>query len=325
MKGKKIIGSHQPIDWQAREWLRLFASGRVTQEDARLFAAWKARDPEHILALRQAQAEWQMLGKAGVIARAQDAASGEGQRLAAHGWQRRRLLGMGLAGGAAAVALTVYPPLGLWPSINELTADYRTAKGEQRHVQPMPGLDLLLNTQTTLKVTSQHHINAYELLSGELAVICRQDQGGTEIIAGKGTVQLGMSEIEVRITQNGRVNLQCESGRIVLAHPNGMVELLANRRLTYNNQHISPVTLAQDGASAWRSGFIVFRQTLLGEAITEINRYRPGKVILLDEQSANRQLSGRYSIRDLDQLLAQISAIFNLRMRELPGHILLLG
>ncbi len=326
MKGKNIIGSRRPIDWQAREWLRLFASGRVTEEDARLFVAWKAQNPEHILALQQAQDQWQMLGKAGVIARAQEMSSRDGQRLTTQGWQRRRLLGMGLAGGAAAAAaLAFYPPLGLWPSIDELTADYRTARGQQRHVRPVPGLDLLLNTQTTLKVASRRNINAFELLSGEMAVICRRDQGETDILAGQGTVRLGVSEIELRAAQNGRVDVKCQSGKIVLLHPNGMVELAANQQLTYDNQHISPVTAAEAGASPWRSGFILFRNTLLGEAITEINRYRPGKVILLDKQSADRQLSGRYSIHDLDQVLSQISSIFDLRMRELPGHILLLG
>ncbi|TCL06179.1 FecR family protein [Sodalis ligni] len=326
MKGKNIIGTRRPINWQAREWLRLFASGRVTEEDARLFVAWKAQNPEHILALQQAQNEWQMLGKAAAIVRAQDISFEEGQRLSEHGWHRRRLLGMGLAGGvAAAAALAFYPPLELWPSVDELTADYRTAKGQQRHVQPASGLDLLLNTQTTLKVKSQRDISAFELLSGEMAVICRQFQGETEIMAGQGTVRLGVSDIELRAARSGRVDLRCESGKIVLLHPNGMVELAANQQLTYDNQQISPVTPAEAGASAWRSGFIVFRKTLLGEAITEINRYRPGKVILLDKQSADRQLSGRYSIHDLDQVLAQISSIFNLRMRELPGHILLLG
>ncbi len=57
-----------------------------------------------------------------------------------------------MLGGAIAAAagyLVIRPPLDMWPSIEELSADYRTGEGEQRKVMLAPDISVELNTQTS--------------------------------------------------------------------------------------------------------------------------------------------------------------------------------
>ena len=55
----------------------------------------------------------------------------------AHSWS---------AVAASAAYLALRPPLGLWPGIGELAADYRTARGEQRRLTLGDALDVQMNT-----------------------------------------------------------------------------------------------------------------------------------------------------------------------------------
>ena len=42
----------------------------------------------------------------------------------------------------------------------------------------------------------------------------------------------------------------------------------------------------------WREGVLVFRDMPLSEAVAEINRYRPGRIMVLDDALAARRVSG---------------------------------
>lgn len=324
MTGKNIINSDRSVDWQAREWLRVLTSGRVTERDASAFRDWRAQNHAHAIALQKAKQEWDALAQAGAIVRERLHAAPD--TLTATGRQRRRLLGWGLAAGgaAAAVTLALSPPLGLWPALDELAADYRTSPGEQRHIHLENGLDVMMNTRTSMRVTQTGDRNELDLLNGEAALVCRQRVGTLDVRAGMGTVRLALGEFEIRVDPGGLVTLRCNEGAGSLTHPAGTVKLVANQQIRYDDRQLFPLSTEVADVSPWRSGFVVFRDTPIAFVVAEINRYRPGKVILLNTPSAGK-LSGRFAIDRLDQALAQIEAIFQLKKRTLPGNILLLG
>ncbi len=76
---------------------------------------------------------------------------------------RRAFLGGGIAASAAAVAVygMVNPPLGLWPSLAELNADYRTATGQQEKINFGPLVTAELNTQTSIAIGARDRRRAF--------------------------------------------------------------------------------------------------------------------------------------------------------------------
>lgn len=59
--------------------------------------------------------------------------------------------------------------------------------------------------------------------------------------------------------------------------------------------------------------------------LSEINRYRPGRVVLMNQAVQNGPVSGRFLIASLDSALAQLQQMFDLHARRLPGGVLVLS
>lgn len=120
--------------------------------------------PAHARAWRELQQLWQALDPA--LTRAAAAPQRENVLAFPARPGRRAFLGGALAAGVAVLALR--PPLGAWPSLQELSADYRTGTGEQRQVALSQQMTVQMNTQTRINVRAPE---AIELLGGEAEIL----------------------------------------------------------------------------------------------------------------------------------------------------------
>ena len=124
----------------------------------------------------------------------------------------------------------------------------------------------------------------------------------------------------------GTVCVTCIAGSVRVALGGGATLLGPSERLFYDGQGLGQVQRIDPAeTSAWRQGSLVFRQTPLAEVVAEINRYRRGRVVLLDGARGASALSGRFEIRDTDKVLVQIEKAFGLTATHLPGNVVLLG
>ncbi|MCD9030834.1 DUF4880 domain-containing protein [Luteimonas sp. Y-2-2-4F] len=310
---------------EADAWIRRLASGDATDADAQALRRWCAQDPAHRAAFDEARRLWRDLGPAGELLQARASATG-----AARGPQlsRRAFLGGLVAASAAgAVALAVHPPLRLWAPWSEWDADYRTATGEQRRVR-LPGrVELAMNTQTRVALLAADGEAGVALLSGEAAIEAPDAAPGRfRVRAGAGDAVATLpARFEVRHL-DGRTRVTCLAGRVDVRRGERLCTLLAGQRVDYDAaglQAVAPADPALD--SAWRGGVIVFRDTPLPEAVAEINRYRPGRVVLVGRRLQRQSVSGRFSTADMDTVVAQIQRAFSARAARLPGDVVLLG
>jgi transmembrane sensor len=76
--------------------------------------------------------------------------------------------------------------------------------------------------------------------------------------------------------------------------------------------------------TAWRSGLLIFDETPVAQVVAEINRYRAGRVVLLNDAIGRRQLTARVRTTETDLVIAEIKTIFGASARTLPGGIVLL-
>jgi len=170
-----------PIEREAYDWMRHFASGAARPDDLAALRLWSARSPLHRQAFDRVSRTWQALGPVGEARRALDSLAGfKADTPRPHRIGRRAFLGGALAASAAGAAVLVArPPLGLWPSWSELAADYRTEPGEQRQVALAGDVSVELNTRTSIAIRpGGAQAGGIELIAGEAMVQARSGTAG---------------------------------------------------------------------------------------------------------------------------------------------------
>lgn len=321
---------------QAREWLLRLRSGHATDADARAFAGWRAQSPAHEQAARDVGRTWQRMRTASAASLGQAPAAGSPRGLAWWGQRvahmdRRAFLGGAVAAGAAWLALR--PPLQLWPSLEDAAAqyraDYHTDTGEQRQVEPAAGLQVAMNTRTRLDVRAP---GAIELLNGEAEIIAgqalpgnRPPAGAYTIFAGAGRIQAHAARLNVRCTGT-RVEISCLEGVAELQHPLRRVTLGPAQQLNYGADSLgAPVPVDPAIVTAWRRGLLVFDNVPLADVVDEINRYRPGRVVLRNAALGQTRVRAQFSIDRFEQAFALIQEVYGARVSRWPGGIVVLS
>ncbi|WPG40667.1 FecR domain-containing protein [Variovorax sp. EBFNA2] len=318
---------------EAWEWLRLFHSGAVKPQDAQRFKHWLARSPVHASVFREAKAQWAVLGpaSAAVLRSNAEAAAFHARHRTRPVLARRGFLGA--AAGAAAMAgvagvAVFHPSAGLWPAPSGWGSDYRTATGEQLEVGLTDRVQVTLNTQTRIRRrTVDGRTTGVDLLEGEAAFDLSSGSGARPfgVVAGAGRSLAESGRFEVRYL-DAKVCVTCIEGAVRVEHPAGARELRARQQTVYDGTSVSSVALVgAANLSAWRKGELVFTQARLSDVLDEINRYRRGRVVLMNTAARSRLVTGSFYIASLDLALAQLQHAFDLDARSLPGGLTVLS
>lgn len=304
---------------EARAWLLTLTSGRATQADARAFRDWLRADPRRQAAFAAQKQLWRDIGPAVQEVVAEGARNRTRTPLMAG---RRAFLGGALAASAAYLAFK--PPLGLWPAVDTLGADYRTAAGEQRRVALGTALDVEMNTLTRINVSGGVGGGAViELADGEAEI--RSGPAAAVVLAGKGRITAKDAVFNVRYIA-GEARLCCLSGVVRLTHEQGVFDVVANRELRYDDQRVMPpVQVDPATVTAWRQGWLVFDQQPLAQVVDELNRYRRGRLVLMNEPLGRRLVQARFSLAQVADAERLIRDAYGARVTRLPAGIVLLS
>lgn len=325
-------------DTEILNWLMHLRSGQATQEDRQAFQRWCAEHPERARAARMMGATWSGIDSLAARLASQDAARGQLWTGNPHRSRvrpgRRAFVGFALTAGISWLA--VQPPLHLWPSVIDLAADYHTDTGEQRRVVLSDRVALQMNTQTRINVlparAGQFAQRGIDLLAGEVEIVAGVPDTiritplrPVAVVAGKGRLQANIASFNVRRIA-GTVCVTCLSGSVAFEHPRQRLTLVASQQLTYDDRRVGPVSSVDtDAVTAWRRGTLVFNDVPLAAAIDEINRYRPGKIILRNPQLGRRRIQARLAIADIDRGIEMIREVYGAHLTKLPGNVVLIS
>ena len=310
--------SDAAIGRQADAWWARLRSAAFTRADADALRAWCARSPAHARAWGELQRLWQALDPA--LARSGTAPQGAAVLAFPSRPGRRAFLGGALAAGVAVLALR--PPLDAWPSVLELRADYRTGTGEQRQLALSRQMTVQMNTQTRINVNAQESV---ELLAGEAEILASGARQPVSVQAGAGRLLAQSARFNVRHTDDA-VCVTCLAGAVDVLWQQRRLTLDAGQQLVYDAQGVQAATrAAENEVSAWRTGALSFVGKPLADVVAEINRYRPGKVLLRNPELGRRLVRMRFSIAQTDGALAMIRDLYGAQMTSLPGGIVLLS
>lgn len=295
---------------QAADWLVQLTSRTATEEDAARLAAWRATSPAHEAAFREV---------AGVRSYAVVASSTKKPV------NRRAVLSTG-GGGVLALLVGVglaRPPFGLWPSYTELTADHRTPVGGRLAFRPTEGVDVELSSRTAVSLIDGGR--GMRLITGESYVAAASLP--REFAVETRRMRITARDAEFNVQALGpHERVTCVTGELRCTAGGGATLLSANEALSLDTDGRARRT-ATDATkeSAWRRGLLIFEGTPLAEVVEQINLYRPGRIVLTDSSLGQLPLNAVFHTAQIENSVAQIEQLLNLRARHLAGGVVLLG
>lgn len=314
---------------EARAWLRRLTSGIATPDDIDALERWRSQGAAHAQAFAEAALLWNLTGEATKVAVDRNPQLGNWKRSDENVHLARRAFIGGSAALAASLAgiAVIRPPFNLWPSLSEFDADYRTRTGERRDVEVVSGVSVELNTRTSIDLRrNTAGMEAIELLTGEAVIEKQADPTrGFVVYAGEGRATATQASFNIR-KDDDTVCVTCIRGNVHVQYRQRETVLQERQQLSYDARGIGSVASTDPKiVTAWQQGLLVFREVPLARVIDEVNRYRPGKIILVDPQLGRREVVADFRLDRLDAVLEFASRVMKAPIRSLPGGIVLLG
>lgn len=312
MPDNNELGRWPDRDAMARSWVVRLKSGEATQRDLDMLLSWRAQNEENEGAFRQAVRLWEQLGPALAGSAALPAASG--------GVSRRWFLGGGAA--MAAVAAVSFVPLAA--PVPAGAREYRTGKGERRHVRLEPEVSAELNTDSRLLFWADTAAPRVELSQGEALISATCDPGRRLIATAKDVeVRAQVARFSMR-SDGGLMRVACLEGQIEVVSPGGRATVDAGTSFDFRAGEVRPTPRdVAESAAAWQRDLFLFKDRPAGEVIAELNRYRPGRVYLLGSRNDVR-ISGVIHLERADFAVDHIAKSLDMKVTRLPGGIAIL-
>lgn len=323
--------TERSVAQEARAWVVRLTSGTATQDDARALAAWRA-DPEHDAAFRAAAGLWKQAGHALTGPVSVPVTRDVPQKIS-----RRRMLRRVAAGGVASASIAAAgATLALrWPA---LSAAYRTGTGEIRTVALAGGLRIEMDAETALDAHRDDPRQDFVLHAGAVAVTIPTDRAGVALVVGEARLitEPGQpAEFIVRCKPReglsgwvGAVDaeMSCLSGSVTIVSALGRpaTRLTAGQEIRTGRDTggVRSIDIAQ--TAAWRRGLLVFRDTLLSEVVDDLNRYRPGRIVLGSSAAAARRVTGVFHLSRPEEALRSIRTALALSEVRLSDRLVVL-
>ncbi|MGE7993067.1 FecR family protein [Pseudomonas sp. NPDC089554] len=299
----------QAIREQAAEWVVLQSAGPLTVAQQQALEQWCALDPRHAQAYAFAQATWAdlaALGQPRAAAPRRNSAQGVPVR---GGTRRRSRLRQAIAGSAAVLLVALGVVEGPQLAV-QWRADYATAGGEVRRVTLPDGSQVDLDSRSAIELAFDTHERRVRLLSGEAvfsaAPVSSQERRPFVVeYAGATSRALGTRFVVGESGAGGWVGMLEHSVRVQLSSPptqgKASQVLEESDSLRYDQAGgIQPLP-GHDlrRATDWQRGVLVFERQPLAEVVARLNRYRDGRLVVLGDELARREVSGVFRLDSL--------------------------
>jgi transmembrane sensor len=291
----------------AHDWVIRLTSGSALPADRDAARAWCELAPEHQRAFVEARRVWCLsahLAEPGAAARPSS----------------RRMWGVG-------IAATLLLGLGVaWVQRMGLDADYYTGTGERRQVVLADGSHITLNANSAVDVKLTADGRHIILRKGEALFDVMPDplrpfsvQAGAVNATALGTIYAVRREgeqIDVTV-RRGRVAVTDGPDKVTL----GVGETVGGRTAGLGTKQ----TVDVDKMLAWEHGRLVFELTPLSQVLEQVERYRPGLLMIRDPRLGDLKVSGTFQLDRLDEGLATLEKVFPLKIERYTDYLLVVS
>lgn len=298
---------------EAAAWLaRLHAEDRDSTDEA-AFRAWLAASPEHASAFEAVDRTWSDVG--GLTDLRTDFRRVPRTRSVAS--RRALLAGVGLLAVAGGSGL-------FWRSASAKV--YETDVGEQKHVSLDDGSQLFLDAQTRISVSFSETARTVDMQYGRANFRVVPDPARPFIVEA--------AEHKIVATRCN-FDVRCEGGKVqvVLIHGEADVKPASapeakGERLRSGERLVASVDMEKRDkpdmtkATAWQTGYEMFENEDLAQAVEEMNRYS-NATIRVDPSVAALKVSGVYRVGDNSAFARSLSKLLPIAVRESGDSLIL--
>lgn len=318
---------------RAAGWVIRIDAGDLTAVERAALDAWLAADPSHGDALERARLTWRELDllAGGVQAASEVAAAPPPERgtrpRAPHvagrppGKRRRRTLLAACAMLVAMLAAWQYPRASV-----ALRADARTAVGETGRIALVGGGTAQLDTGSAISLHDDPQWREVQVLAGAASFeVGHDDPRPFRVRAGRVVVTDVGTTFQLR-RDGDATDVVVASGEVEVATPAGKAIVRAGESASMAGDDEPPrvTPVDADAAMAWTRGRLMFVDRPLKEVVAELNRYYPGRIVLVDAAAGARRVSGVFRTNDPLAALRAIETNLGLHATHVaPGLVFL--
>ena len=120
--------------------------------------------------------------------------------------------------------------------------------------------------------------------------------------------------------------MTCLEGEVDVAHGAQRSRLGPAQQVVYNDVRLTDVRdVDPRRVSAWRQRVLVFDGMPLNQVVDEVNRYRPGRIVLLDDRLGRTPVQAYLSLDRLDDFATLVREVHGANVRSLPGGVLIIS
>jgi transmembrane sensor len=198
---------------------------------------------------------------------------------------------------------------------------YATAIGEKRSVTLADGSVIELNTASSITVAFDRSERKVSLDRGEAVFRVGRDMSrpflvtvgdrdvrdiGTvfNILSDAGRIVVTVADGEVAVTPHDT------SGAVAPSKPVNLVagdQLLIQAGKPDLVHRVDPST-----ATAWREGYLTYKEAPLSLVVSDLNRYFPNRIVLRDDDTGLRRFSGALKIDSEDAVVSRLTELLPL-------------
>jgi len=296
-----------PVVAKALEWFVRMRDEQVNDADRDAFQAWLAQDPRHAAAWARAEALWDRF----------DIVRPEIERLQrpAAGRSRRNLLiGAAAAVGAGGLYALARP---------DLFADHVTGVGERRTFTLADGSTVELGSYSALSTAFTAERRQVELLRGEGFFSVVPDPARPfSVGAGGGTTRALGTRFDLKYVDE-LVTIAVEAHAVaVRAGAAPEVRIAQGWQVSYGRDGIGlPSKANLEAVAAWRRDRIMFQDVPLRRVLAELERYRRGRIVLMDRSVGDIPVTAVFDTRDAESALRTIADALSIRVLNATNYV----
>jgi transmembrane sensor len=309
----------------ARAWVVRLASGGMTEAELAEFYAWLGDSAANAQAFEDERAFWQRLAPLQATFERLEHAEAVAVVPLRPRHRGLRAVFAGLAALAASLLLLAFAP----EVAVVMRADLRSGDGAILTATLPDGSRVTVDRNSAIAVAFDAGQRRVELLEGEAFFEVTRDLARPfRVVAAGGTSEALGTAYAVRLEPDG-ARVAVVEGRVAVsaqAAPGVRREVTAGTVLRYSEAgHLqSPVALGAGRALAWRQGRVVLVDRPLPEALAELERYHPGRILLLSGGRTASPVSGVIDLDRLDEGLAALAATHGLTAHRLTPYLTVL-
>ncbi|ARP99005.1 FecR family protein [Pseudorhodoplanes sinuspersici] len=297
-----------PLVIEALEWLVRLRDDKAGEEVRRAFQTWFDQSEAHVAAWEHAQAFWKRFD----IVQPEIESIRNSQKFL----NRRNLL---LGGGAALVGTG-----GLYAiSRSDLFADFVTDIGERRTWTLADGSLIELGSYSALSSNFTETSRQFELHRGEgFFDVAAASKRPFSVNAAGGTTHALGTKFNVKYVGDLVTVTASEHAVMVRVGASSPAKIEQGWQLSYSKSGLGNVTRVDLGSiEAWRQDRIVFQDVPLRRVLTELERYRQGRIILTSKSIGDIPVTAIFSTKQPEEALQTIADTLPIRILHATKYV----